>query len=263
MTLQGDYWANSGATKDSMGHEYCYVPENAFMFGRERHPVVIKAPFYISKFPVTRADFCRFLGETGHEYGQEWRKIMNTVAPQADCPATPVSWDDAKAYVRWLRAQTGEYYSLPTEWEWEVAATGGESRSFPWGLEEPTPDHAAYSTEFPREQTSPVGMHLLGETAHGCHDMAGNVWEWCLDGFDDHNQIHVLRGGSFMDDIEALACTTRRYAYPSSVRVCFAGFRVIYLPGKMFEVYRDAHAVADAPVQTFDGTQTIMHPPVK
>lgn len=255
MALNESYWSQAVFTEDSRGHEFCYIPEGTVLFGRDRQEMEIKSPLYLARHPVTKADFHEFFVASGYDYDQNMLGLMDALAPYPDCPATPLSWDDAKAYVRWLREETGEYYSLPFEWEWEHAARGPDCFKHPWGNEEPNEERATFSTDMPVRQTTSVDAHPASASPYGCLDMVGNVWEWCLDTFDDDNQTHVLRGGSCMDSVECNNALAQRYVYPSWERMLYAGLRVTYLPAGMFLTYRLAMMGENA---TAEGT--IVHP---
>jgi sulfatase modifying factor 1 len=128
--------------------------------------------------------------------GANWRHPRgpaSSIKGLADHPVVHVAYEDAEAYAKWAGKE------LPTEAEWEFAARGGlDGAEFAWGNEF-TPDgrHMAntWQGEFPSqnlyedgyEWTAPVGS--FPANGYGLHDMAGNVWEWTTDWYQEHNQI--------------------------------------------------------------------------
>ncbi len=269
MSLNSGYWTQSISKKDSLGQDYCYIPDANFLYGKEKISSKIAAPFYMAKFPVTNIQFRHFVNETGYNY--DLFDIMEQLSPEPGSPATPISWQNAKSYARWLRSITGEYYSLPNEEEWELAARGTDGRMYPWGNEPPTRDHGIFSIASHRSTTGVVGSHPYNTSPYGCQDMIGNIWEWCLDDVDEFGEAHVLRGGSCVNDAAYCNCTARCFESPSEKRVLYAGFRLIYLPEDMYERYRGALTgeikVQAPPVRKPDGlkwekkdlTQTLRH----
>jgi len=133
---------------------------------------------------------------------------------QDDYPIVNVSWHDAATYAAWAGA------SLPTEAQWEKAARGPDGRIYPWG---DTWDVSRCCNSvlflagsqsrihFPAQSPSPIGSFPTGASPYGAQDMAGNVYEWCSDWYDDNNQhapqrnptgpttgtVRVMRGGAW------------------------------------------------------------------
>lgn len=202
------------------------------------HTVSVE-PFYLSKSPVTVAEFRKFVEATGYTTdaeqfgnsavfdvqtgqwklvdGANWRYPFGPAGQKAppDHPVTQVSWNDARAYCEWAEVR------LPTEAEWEYAARGGknEGARFSWGNQLVTdarfqanvwqgkfPDSIAVEDGY--LYTSPVGA--FGETPGGLTDMGGNVWEWTADtyhlyegnpySFSPDPDKKVIKGGSFLCD---------------------------------------------------------------
>jgi formylglycine-generating enzyme required for sulfatase activity len=126
-------------------------------------------------------------------------------------PIATVNWWEAAAFGRWLTARLqdrGELkpdavVRLPSEWEWQQAATGGQAkRTYPWG-DEFDPKKANWEGQLNR--TSAVGLYPAGASPVGALDMAGNVWEWCLNRYYEPGYLgldgdvpRVVRGGSWI-----------------------------------------------------------------
>jgi len=167
-------------------------------------------PFFISKYPVTWIQYRSFLqADDGYPKEGWWQGLAERenqpgaqFRPKDNHPAENVSWYDAMAYCRWLSARLGYEIRLPTEWEWQQAATGGDpARKYPW------PGNwdlaRANTDESGLNRTTGVGLYPAGESPVGALDMAGNVWEWCLNGYGGSestllsgNARRVVRGGS-------------------------------------------------------------------
>jgi formylglycine-generating enzyme required for sulfatase activity len=118
-------------------------------------------------------------------------------------PADNVSWSDAVAFCRWLGARVGSETRLPTEWEWQQAATAGDdTRVYPWG---PEWDPGRANTEGSGlNGSTAVGMYPQGASPVGALDLSGGVWEWCLNEYENPEHVEltgesprVVRGGSW------------------------------------------------------------------
>ena len=230
---------------------------------RPRHETYVDA-FYIGKFEVTNSQFESF--SPGHR--SAWKQFSS----EDDTPAVAVSWEGASAFCRWLSRREGIGYRLPTEAEWERAARGTDGRVFPWGNSPPLAEDASYRCNLAPsrdrglwkkdgfEFTAPVGSFAGGVSPCGCHDMSGNVWEWCMDWYDASayskgalagpgparlnpsgpplGKQRVLRGGSFAEDAWRARCANRTAHAPGFVEAS-VGFRCVRALDPIFLVEED------------------------
>jgi formylglycine-generating enzyme required for sulfatase activity len=153
-------------------------------------------PYYIDKYPVTNAEFKKFIDATHYRpkddlnFLKDW---TNGSIPSGweNKPVTWVSIEDARAYAAW----TGK--RLPHEWEWQFAAQGTDSRIYPWG--DTWEASQVPQTQRGRTMQGPdeVSAHPGGASPFGVMDMVGNVWQWTDEYTDDHTRGAILRGGSY------------------------------------------------------------------
>ncbi|MGI0494863.1 SUMF1/EgtB/PvdO family nonheme iron enzyme [Alkalinema pantanalense CENA528] len=217
--------------------------------------------YRIDAYPITQGQYREFMASGGyqrsefwHPEGWQWLQTQAQITPIAqprywvddatyDChPVCGVSWYEADAYARFVGKR------LPTEAEWEKAASwdgvNGASRSFPWGEAWPTIDpidRANHNHQF--ANTTPVTQFQASQSAAGCVDLLGNVWEWTSTWFDSYHgfkpfpyrgysqpyfdQAHrVLKGGSWATRSWAMRNSFRNWYHPW-VREIFAGFRCV------------------------------------
>jgi formylglycine-generating enzyme required for sulfatase activity len=216
-----------------------------------QHDVDLPA-FYIGRYPVTNAEYAAFVEASEGQVRppRHWEK-GEVPAELASHPVVHVTWQDAMAYCRWLSEQMEKTYRLPTEAEWEKAASWDaqamKRRLYPWGDEwDPARCNNKAS---PGQRTTPVGQHRRagGDSPYGLSDMAGNVWEWTLskwgkdrnkpgfrypykrdDGREDIEdcEFRVVRGGSFYDGA-GWCRTSARYPQESTLDADYIGFRVV------------------------------------
>lgn len=250
-------------------------PEDGFCFDNEKwaHPRKV-APFRIARAAVSNGEYAAFVDAGGYESadywdddGWAWRSAAGLHHPrywrrglagweqrhfQAWRPLAPdaavihVSWYEARAYCRWAGRR------LPTELEWEVAAAARPSadgttldpvkRRYPWG--DAPPDAARANLDGHALGTIDVGALAAGDSAFGCRQMVGNVWEWTdtvfepypgfePDMYQDYSQplfgtTRVLRGGGWATRARLIRNTWRNYYGPDRNDV-FAGFRTCAL----------------------------------
>jgi formylglycine-generating enzyme required for sulfatase activity len=164
---------------------------------RRHHLHQIQIPsFWIDKYPVTNAEFKKFLDATRYHpkddfnFLKDW-KDGSFPAGWENKPVTWVSQEDARAYAAWAKKR------LPHEWEWQYAAQGNDARLYPWG--NTWDENAVPLPDKGREVTSPdeVTAHPQGASPFGVMDLVGNVWQWTDEFQDEHTRTAVLRGGSY------------------------------------------------------------------
>ena len=227
------------------GKEYVHIPHGEFWMGdpddsdAPRRKVEIDE-FYMSRHPVTNAEYYAFVEATGHNAPEHWQDALYQ-SWEANHPVVYVNWHDAAAYCRWSKGR------LPSEAEWEKAARGTDQLKYPWGN---TFDPSrCNSREAGIDTTSPVGTYSpVGDSPYSVCDMSGNVWEWVLDwnasissesGFAGNpmgpatGKTKVIRGGSFYNSENLVTCYARDHALPDLGAVNY-GFRVRLSP----EVFR-------------------------
>jgi formylglycine-generating enzyme required for sulfatase activity len=201
--------------------EWIVIPAGPFLMGLK--PVSVEvSEFLIARYPVTNADYLRFVQATGHRQPDHWPR-EGFPSELARHPVVWVSWEDAVAYCRWLSEVTGKACRLPTEAEWEKAARGTDGRVYPWGNEFITAN--CNTSESGTDGTRPVDAHPGGASPYGVMDMAGNVWEWTATNYEGDEQYRVLKGGAWdYKGIKDTRCAYRVYFEPT-FRYGSVGFR--------------------------------------
>lgn len=239
-----------------------YIPAGAFQMGSEAgdpdempvHTVYLDA-FWMDITEVTNAMYAQFVEETKYQTaaekegggwvmdletgqwhyteGANWRRPQgpsSNLEGLRDHPVVMVSWDDAQAYCAWAERR------LPTEAEWEKAARGSDGRTYPWGEQDLdgslanfadcnlAVDWADTMANDGCQFTAPVGSYPLGASPYGLLDMAGNVWEWVWDWYDESfyqnspddnptgptsGEQRLLRGGSWANGSVNLQAANR------------------------------------------------------
>jgi len=236
---------------NSLGMEMRLITSGSFQMGSaepdaalQEQPVtpVSISCFFMARFPVTNAQYEVF--DPSHRTKR---------APWANenHPVVYVNSRDAEKFCSWLSSKQGKKYRLPTEAEWEYAARGLENRIFPWGEKLDAGNLANFAdkrTNFAWRdtviddgfaETAPVGSFPRGASPFGIEDMAGNVFEWCLDCFESYKgkervnprgvaaaHKRIYRGGSWKSRAGSLRAAARNFNLPdySSNDV---GFRVV------------------------------------
>lgn len=228
-----------------------YIPSGEFIMGSKEKAnemptrSVYLDGYWIGKYIVTVAQFREFCKAKAYKF--DWQKLKPQWGWIDTHPMVLVTWEEARAYCKWAGGD------LPTEAQWEKAARGTDGRTFPWGNR-----FDANKLRTNTQSTAPVGSYPAGASPFGCLDMAGNVYQWCLDfysanyeGQPDKNPTgpsvgrgHILRGGDWGDDNRISFRCAYRYAdlfatgapdspsayKPGSIRLPVYGFRVA-VPG--------------------------------
>ncbi len=136
---------------------------------------IVSLPTYeIGRYPVTVAEYAYALaaGAPGLLAPVNWAQQREFLLH----PVSGLTWYDAVAYARWLAAQAGEHWRLPTEAEWEQAARGTDGRIYPWG-DTWDPDRAN-ALRGNSGETTAIDAHPLGASPYGVLDLVGNIAEW-------------------------------------------------------------------------------------
>jgi formylglycine-generating enzyme required for sulfatase activity len=222
------------------------VPGGAFTMGHADifeseapnppHDVVL-SPFAIGVHPVTNEEYAAFLRATA---APPHTPVAHARFGAGDRPVIGVSWEDARRYCAWAAGD------LPTEAQWELAARGWDGRRYPWGDDPPDESRACFAEDWNSGCPGRAGEHSAGVSPFGGQDMAGGVWEWCLDVFrpDAHverarlrvdpsvtgaGRVRPLRGGCWRSIDCKLQAAYRNWSHEAA-RHTTIGFRLC-VPG--------------------------------
>jgi iron(II)-dependent oxidoreductase len=233
---------------------------DASAYDNEKEPHSVRVePFRLAEAPVTCAQWLEFIGDGGYcrrelwtPEGWTWKESEDASAPEywraqgdawvafgpfglramlADEPVCGISGHEADAFAKWSGKR------LPTEAEWEFAASAGK---YPWGDDPPSEHHARHAMH--GWSPASVKSRGLGASPAGVHDLAGNVWEWTSSPFlpypgfaafpydgtskaHMHGEHRVCRGGSWATSAQILRRTFRN-GYVPTYRQGFLGVRL-------------------------------------
>lgn len=206
--------------------EFVRIPAGEFLYGDDKRKLNLPE-YWLGKTVVTTAQYLAFVKATGHKGDDYWN---GNLADKLNHPAVRVSWVDAQAFCVWASKVSKLKLGLPNEQQWEKGARGMDGREYPWGNEEPNAQRANYGKEWKIENLAPVGSYSPeGDSPYGLQDMAGNVWEWCEDWYDDEKKYHVVRGGAFSYYERNVRCAYRNRNQPHD-RLNNIGFRCLLSP---------------------------------
>jgi len=198
------------------------------------HQVSIKRPFAIGKYEVTTGQWneCVKAGACSDKAAK--------VGPTENFPARDISWNDARAYVRWLSQLTQQEYRLPSEAEWEYSARANTKTRFWWGDKVGTGNADCRNCGGKWDRSVPAEVDAYPPNPFGVYGVAGGVWEWVTDCWHkSYNgapkdgssrdkpdcRENVIRGGSWRNDANYIHSASR-FKYDSNVRYLLNGFRV-------------------------------------
>jgi gamma-glutamyl hercynylcysteine S-oxide synthase len=279
--------ATGGTVRIDAGPFPLGEPDAEFAYDNERPQHTVDVPgFDIDRTPVTNGAYLEFIEDGGYGRRELWtdegwvwrtgnaierplywtgdgrvRSFDRTEPLDADLPVMHVSWYEADAYARWRGAR------LPTEAEWEKAATwdeaAGEKRRFPWG--DGAPDETLANVDQLGFGPAHAGAYPDGASPYGVLGMTGDCWEWTASDFGgypgfrawpyrEYSEVFfggaykVLRGGSWASRPSVARATFRNWDHPQR-RQLFAGFRcavdVPRAPSVRIEVFDVRDTLAD------------------
>jgi len=206
------------------------IPAGEFTMGSDKgdddeqpiHRVFLDS-FYLDKFEITNGRYAKFVEAIQSE--PPWGfKDKETPVLHPDQPVRWVNWMDAMGYCLWAGKR------LPTEAEWEKAARGTDGRIYPWGNDPPTPAHAVFGLKEGADTVSAIGNRDKGKSPYGVHDLAGNLYEWTMDWYDEQfysknpainprgpleGAAKVQRGGSYTNTPYRLRSSFRTKGDPT------------------------------------------------
>jgi formylglycine-generating enzyme required for sulfatase activity len=254
---------------DSKGIEQVWVPAGSFLMGTDeaaiselkalnppgfvigefaseqpQHEVRITAGYWIDKYEVTNKAFQAFIQDGGYQNqdfwspeGREWLSCQSiNQFPQyclgnvPDNPVACVTWYEAEAYAKWRGGR------LPTEAEWEYAARGPQSLTYPWGND----FDSSRCNVVDSKGLQPVGSYPTGVSWVGAFDMAGNVMEWVQDWLGNYpagtaenpagpatGHVKVEKGGWWGSTLFVARSAYRHFEDPPDYGDPHIGFRVV------------------------------------
>jgi formylglycine-generating enzyme required for sulfatase activity len=216
---------------DTSGY-FCRVDAGEYIIGssdddpdakdseKPQHRVRIEQPFLIARYPITNIQWQAWVAAGG----KSSRYANDDDLNRPNQPIVGVNWDIANNFAEWLSALLGVTVRLPSEYEREAAARGGDARRYPWGNDWCEDYAATRENEQARsnEGSAPVGCFPAGAAPCGALDMAGNVWEWTSDIWDSYpgatkpfteKKRRTQRGGSYHEDRANVRCGARVRPY--------------------------------------------------
>ncbi|HRC88367.1 MAG TPA: SUMF1/EgtB/PvdO family nonheme iron enzyme, partial [Thermoanaerobaculia bacterium] len=241
-------------TEPTTDIRFLWVPPGEFSMGsneigdheRPAHRVKLSG-FWLAETPVTNRQYGLYLGggqgKVKEPYSWHVRRFSSPKQP-----VVQVGWEEAQAYCQWLSGLASQPVNLPSEAQWEYAARGSQGRKYPWGDKpEPNPQLACFAQNLETGSPAVVGSYPAGAGPFGHLDLAGTVWEWCLDVWDAEaykgrkgmtenpvvkgggSRTHVVRGGGWRNSADGLQSAFRSKS-DNWLGDALIGFRVAISP---------------------------------
>jgi len=268
------------------------VPEGEFLMGSDsrldrkagkgeqpQHRVHLDA-YWMGKYPVTNAQYRRFISDTGLAPPSSWISHGPPIA-EGDLPVREITWADARRFCFWLYWKTGQYTCIPGEAEWEKAARGTDGRIWPWGNARPNPKNFTPKSHDAGYKQALGFYSPATDSPYGCVDMVTNMLEICntvrylgalkpsrypyvlTDGRESAGSRHdrALRGGglSHQVDLDRMRCAERNWLDPTAA-LQSVGFRVMVTESVVR--WRLAYPDEDENRQVLEALNRITPPPV-
>ncbi len=220
------------------------VTEGMYEVGADDGPSprrqVIVGNFFLDRREVTNQQYKAYVDAAGSRWPKNWTD--GRFPPGLEhYPVMGVSYAEAESFCKWAGKR------LPTEEEWEVAASGGQPQRYPWGEE----FIEGYAVTKEKGVTGPtmVGAHPDGKSAYGVLDMIGNVAEWTSsttpDTQDPERTVHIAKGGCFFHGVASCAIASRFTDVTGTLQLVGYGFRcVIDASPEAIERYNKEHSAA-------------------
>ncbi|MEN9424690.1 MAG: hypothetical protein RL122_2073 [Pseudomonadota bacterium] len=205
--------------------DWVKIPAGEFIYQDGRR--LRLGDYQMSRYPVTNQQFQAFEKAGGYKTDEWWDGLQKPDSlpshfwTEGNRPVESVDWYESIAFCRWLSAKTDQEIRLPTEQEWEKAARGIDGWKYPWGNEFKS---EYLNAECKLDGISAVGLYPQGQSPYGLMDMAGNVWEWCLNKHKEPQMItpdfsgayRVLCGGSWRSDAQLVCSASRSLNTPDN-----------------------------------------------
>ncbi len=267
---------------NSLGMQFQSIRPGNFMMGsppdepgrlndETRHRVTLTQLYYVQNTEVTAGQFKQFVQSTAYSTeaekgggcwisgnGTGWKQKQGTswenpgsIHTGDDLPVVCVTWNDARAFARWLSEKEGRTYRLPTEAEWEYAGRAGTSTPFSTGrclsteeadYSRPGSYYQLCAAVFKDQRNDLVKAGMLAPNPWKLHNIHGNVSEWCLDWYGPYpsksitdprgpasGSERVMRGGHWQTDAAGCRCA-RRWRFPPNLASDAVGFRLVVVP---------------------------------